>query len=151
MTKSILDGKEFIGVYEKAGLADGLDALLNNRRLPQYWINVAKQTGDDPTALLIRRLIATGGYNEETRQLLLDKTHYKLTKEERELIDRNPSINKSIALFYSKKTKNQVGDLMDSVRPIIMVDGKPQKVLMVTIYTIMDKEFLQEITQTLCQ
>tara|TARA_B100000161_G_scaffold75114_1_gene51742 strand:- start:4637 stop:7465 length:2829 start_codon:yes stop_codon:yes gene_type:complete len=126
--ESILDGKEFIGVYEKAGLADGLDALLNNRRLPQYWINVAKQTGDDPTALLIRRLIATGGYNEETRQLLLDKTHYKLTKEERELIDRNPSINKSIALFYSKKTKNQVGDLMDSVRPIIMVDGKPQKV-----------------------
>ena len=126
--ESILDGKEYIGVYEKAGLADGLDALLNNRRLPQYWINVAKQTGDDPTALLIRRLIATGGYNEETQQLLLDKTHYKLTKEERELIDRNPSINKSIALFYSKKTKNQVGDLMDSVRPVIMVDGKPQKV-----------------------
>ena len=126
--ESILDSKEFIGVYEKAGLADGLDALLNNRRLPQYWINVAKQTGDDPTALLIRRLIATGGYNEETKQLLLDKTHYKLTKEERELIDRNPSINKSIALFYSKKTKNQVGDLMDSVRPVIMVDGKPQKV-----------------------
>jgi len=126
--ESILDSKEFIGVYEKAGLAEGLDALLNNRRLPQYWINVAKQTGDDPTALLIRRLIATGGYNEETKQLLLDKTHYKLTKEERELIDRNPSINKSIALFYSKKTKNQVGDLMDSVRPVIMVDGKPQKV-----------------------
>lgn len=126
--ESILDGKEYIGVYEKAGLADGLDALLNNRRLPQYWINVAKQTGDDPTALLIRRLIATGGYNEETKQLLLDKTHYKLTKEERELIDRNPSINKSIALFYNKKTKGKVEDLMNSVRPRIMVDGKPKEV-----------------------
>ena len=82
----------------------------------------------DPTKLLMRRLIATGGYNEETKQFLLDKTHYKLTEEERELIDRNPSINKSIALFYTKKTKGQVADLMDSVRPVIMVDGKPQKV-----------------------
>ena len=126
--RSILDGEEYIGVYEKGGLAEGLDALMNNRRIPQYWINVAKQTGDDATALLMRRLIATGGYNEKTKQFLLDKSHYKLTKEERELIDRNPSINKSIALFYTKKTKGQVADLMDSVRPVIMVDGKPQKV-----------------------
>ena len=126
--ESILDGKEYIGVYEKGALAEGLNALSNNRRIPQYWINVAKQLKMDPTKLLMQRLIATGGYNEETKSFLLDKTHYKLSKEERELIDRNPSINKSIALFYSKKTKNQVADLMDSVRPVIMVDGKLQKV-----------------------
>ena len=126
--ESILDGKEYIGTYEKGGLGEGLNALMNNRRIPQYWINVAKQLNMDPTKLLMRRLIATGGYNEETKQFLLDKTHYKLTEEERELIDRNPSINKSIALFYTKKTKGQVADLMDSVRPVIMVDGKPQKV-----------------------
>ena len=126
--RSILDGEEYIGIYEKGALGEGLYAMINNLRLPQYWINVAKQTGDDPTALLMRRLIATKGYNEETKQFLLDKSHYKLTKEERELVDRNPSINKSIALFYTKKTKGQVADLMDSVRPVIMVDGKPQKV-----------------------
>lgn len=126
--RSILDGKEYIGVYEKGALGEGLDAMINNRRIPQYWINVAKQLNMDPTALLMRRLIATKGYNEETKQFLLDKTHYKLTEQERELIDRNPSINKSIALFYTKKTKNEVADLMDSVRPVIMVDGKPQKV-----------------------
>ena len=77
-----------------------------------------------PTKLLMQRLAATGGYNEETQEFLLDKTYYKLSEEEREVIERNPSINTSIAIFYDKKSKGKVEDLMNGSRNLVNVNGK---------------------------
>ena len=122
--KSILQSKEVIDIYEKPGLEAGLDALLNNRRLPQYWIQLGEKLNISPTKLLMQRLAATGGYNEETKEFLLDKTYYKLSEEEREVIERNPSINTSIAIFYDKKTKGKVEDLMNGSRNLVNVNGK---------------------------
>ena len=122
--RSILQSKEVIDIYEKPGLEAGLDALLNNRRLPQYWIQLGEKLNISPTKLLMQRLAATGGYNEETKEFLLDKTYYKLSEEEREVIERNPSINTSIAIFYDKKTKGKVEDLMNGSRNLVNVNGK---------------------------
>tara|TARA_R100000329_G_scaffold130_1_gene275 strand:+ start:222 stop:3044 length:2823 start_codon:yes stop_codon:yes gene_type:complete len=122
--RSILQSKEVIDIYEKPGLEAGLDALLNNRRLPQYWIQLGEKLKMSPTKLLLQRLAATGGYNEETQEFLLDKTYYKLSKEEREVIERNPSINTSIAIFYDKKSKGKVEDLMNGSRNLVNVNGK---------------------------
>ena len=122
--RSILDKKEEIDLFEKAALGPGLLALKNNEELPNYWIRVADKLKMSPTALLMQRLIATGGYNKETEAFLLDKTYYKLTDDQREIISRNPSINTSIAIFYDKQTKGQVEDLMNGSRNTIMVDGK---------------------------
>ena len=122
--RSILKSKDFIDIYEKPGLEAGLDALLNNRRLPQYWVQLGDKLNMSPTKLLMQRLAATGGYDEKTQEFLLDKTYYKLSEEQREVIERNPSINTSIAIFYDKKSKGKVEDLMNGSRHLVNVNGK---------------------------
>ena len=54
MLIKVLQSKEIIDIYEKPGLEAGLDALLNNRRLPQYWVQLGEKLNMSPTKLLMQ-------------------------------------------------------------------------------------------------
>lgn len=120
---SILNKPQFFDIYEQAAIDEGHLNLLNGKHPGRYWTELGKYLKMDPTYLLMTRIKAMGGYEDD--KISNNKLLFDLNEEQRQMLFRNPSLNKTINLFLNKDTMVPIIEAMKQTK---IIDGKEQYV-----------------------
>ena len=101
----------FASALEKANLETSRVALNDGNfgaAITPFWVNTAKRLGVAPEKLLSDRLIATGGIDPKTGDIVNSNEIYKLSKDDLYELHRNPNAHSSIDVFY--KVNEETGE-----------------------------------------
>ena len=120
---SIINKPEYRDIFEQAAIDEGHIDLLNGKPPGRYWIELGKRLKMSPTYLLMTRIKAMGGYEDD--KISTNKLLFDLSEEQRKMLFRNPSLNKTINLFLNKDTQVPIFQAMKQTK---IIDGKEQYV-----------------------
>ena len=106
-----ITSSNFASALEKANLETSRVALNDENfgaAITPFWVNTAKKLGVAPEKLLMDRLIATGGIDPKTGDIINSNEIYKLSKDDLYELHRNPNAHSSIDVFY--KVNEETGE-----------------------------------------
>ena len=106
-----ITSSNFASALEKANLETSRAAMNDGNlgaAITPFWVNTAKRLGVAPEQLLMDRLIATGGLDPKTGDIVNSNEIYKLSKDDLYELHRNPNAHSSIDVFY--KVNEETGE-----------------------------------------
>lgn len=106
-----VNSSNFASPLEKVNLETSRAALNDGNlaaAITPFWKNIAKRLGVAPEKLLLDRLIATGGLDSKTGDIVNSNDIYKLSDEDLYELYRNPNAHSSIDVFY--KVNEETGE-----------------------------------------
>ena len=106
-----ITSSNFASPLEKVNLETSRVALNDGNltsAITPFWKNIAKKLGVTPEKLLMDRLIATGGLDPKSGDIINSNEIYKLSKEDLDDLLRNPNAHSSVDVFY--KVNEETGE-----------------------------------------
>ena len=106
-----ITSSNFASPLEKVNLETSRVALNDGNltsAITPFWKNIAKKLGVTPEKLLMDRLIATGGLDPKSGDIVESNEIYKLSKEDLHELLRNPNAHSSVDVFY--KVNEETGE-----------------------------------------